>query len=102
MQCFTDNLLPYCSFMTPPRVLALFERYVQAPSTLSPDQTALILACLALGYIRLQGFQPDRLAQYVPIHERMDVPYFRSAVETLETWGGSSFTSLRWSTPVPH
>lgn len=97
MQTFCDHMLPFCSYMTSPRVLALFERYLSAPQTLSPDQTALMYSCLALGYIRLQAFGNDRHAREVADRDRMDVPYFRHAVHMLDKWGSASFTSLRES-----
>jgi hypothetical protein len=97
MQTFCDHMLPFCSYMTAPRVLSLFERYLSAPHTLSPDQTALIYSCLALGYNRLRTFGDQRHARDVPDIERTDVPYFRHAVSVLDKWGSASFTSLRES-----
>ncbi|GMK56148.1 hypothetical protein CspeluHIS016_0212040 [Cutaneotrichosporon spelunceum] len=94
MQMFIVHFLPFCSYMTPPRVASLYERYVSSPSTLSPDQFALTLSCLALGFVRLQGFGEDRLALVVREEDRMDVPYFRHAIDILENWGSASFTSL--------
>lgn len=95
MQTFCDHMLPFCSYMTAPRVMNLFERYLSAPQTLSPDQTALMFSCLALGYIRMQTFGNERHARVVRDEDRMDVPYFRHAVHVLDKWGSASFTSLR-------
>ncbi|KLT42468.1 hypothetical protein CC85DRAFT_292105 [Cutaneotrichosporon oleaginosum] len=94
MQTFCDHMLPFCSYMTAPRVLSLFERYLSAPHTLSPDQTALMYSCLALGYNRLRTFGDSRQARDVPDNERTDVPYFRHAIHVLDKWGSASFTSL--------
>lgn len=105
MQVFLDDFLPYCSYMTPPRVHSLFNRYITSPETLSPDQTALICACLALGLLRLKsvplrkGFH--RHHTEVPDEERIDVVFFRHAIDILERWGTASFTSLRKWWPVP-
>lgn len=109
MGLFTEFMLPFCSHMTAPRVVALFERYLTAPTSLTPDQQALVLMCLALGFVRLQGFEPSQAPAHnpsetpsapgraisVPDNERLDVPFFRQSVHILETWGGASFTSLR-------
>jgi hypothetical protein len=116
MQLFTEFMLPFCSHMTAPRVVSLFERYLTAPDALAPDQQAVVLMCLALGYVRLQGFEPGPVptkpappgtggpasaqsgpgrALFVNDSERLDVPFFRQAVDILEKWGGVSFTSLR-------
>lgn len=81
--------------MTPHRVVSLYERYVSSLSTLSPDQVALTLSCLAVGYVRLQGFAEDSVPVFVKEEDRMDVPYFRHAIDVLEKWGSASFTSLR-------
>lgn len=95
MQMFCDHMLPFCSYMTTPRVMSLFERYLSAPTTLSPDQTALMHSCIALGYLREVSFGNQRHARIVREEDRVDVPYFRHAVHVLDKWGSASFTSLR-------
>ena len=98
IQAFVIHCLPTCSFLTPSRINHLFERYVASPTSLSPDQLALIYACLACGYVRLQYFGGhDRNATSVPQDQREDVPWYRHAVHTLTAWGSTTFTSLRES-----
>ncbi|ORY22193.1 hypothetical protein BCR39DRAFT_391227 [Naematelia encephala] len=92
---FTIYCLPYCSFLTPTRISHLFDRYEAAPLSLSPDQRALVYVCLACGYIRLQYFgEGGRLAKFVPEEERLDVVWYRQAVDALDKWGSATFTSL--------
>jgi hypothetical protein len=98
IQAFVIHCLPTCSFLTPSRINHLFERYVASPTSLGPDQLALIYACLACGYVRLQYFGGhDRNATSVPQDQREDVPWYRHAVHTLTAWGSTTFTSLRES-----
>lgn len=106
MTQFTEFMLPFSSHLTAPRILDLFDRYVSSPSTLAPDQLSLILICIAMGYLRLQGFTPGGTVDSgqqagraipVPDDERMDVAFFRNSVNVLEKWGSVSFTSLRRS-----
>jgi hypothetical protein len=98
IQAFVIHCLPTCSFLTPSRINHLFERYVASPTSLGPDQLALIYACLACGYVRLQYFGGhDRNATPVPQDQREDVPWYRHAVHTLTAWGSTTFTSLRES-----
>lgn len=123
MGLFTEYMLPFCSHLTAPRVLSLFERYLAAPNSLTPDQQALVLMCIGLGYVRLQGFEqgpgplgsmsptrtgnsgtklpPPGRAVFVDDADRLDVPFFRHSLHILEKWGGASFTSLRKSTALP-
>jgi len=96
LQAFIVHCLPTCSFLTPSRINHLYERYVASPISLEPDQLALIYACLACGYVRLQYFGGhERNATPVPQDQREDVPWYRHAVHTLTTWGSATFTSLR-------
>lgn len=98
IQSFVIHCLPTCSFLTPARIHHLFERYTTSPTSLGPDQLALIYACLACGYVRLQYFGGhERNATPVPQDQREDIPWYRHAVHTLTTWGSSTFTSLRES-----
>lgn len=103
MQVFLDDFLPYCSYMTTPRVHSLFNRYITSPETLAPDQTALICACLALGLLRLKSVPLRksflRHLTEVPDEDRTDIIFFRHAIDILERWGDASFTSLRQSPP---
>jgi hypothetical protein len=96
IQSFVIHCLPTCSFLTPARIHHLFERYTTSPTSLGSDQLALIYACLACGYVRLQYFgSHERNATPVPQDQREDVPWYRHAVHTLTTWGSATFTSLR-------
>lgn len=98
IEAFVIHCLPTCSFLTPSRINHLFERYVASPTSLGPDQLALIYACLACGYVRLQYFGGhERNATAVPQDQREDVPWYRHAVHALTTWGSATFTSLRES-----
>jgi hypothetical protein len=98
IQAFVIHCLPTCSFLTPARINHLFERYVASPTSLGPDQLALIYACLACGYVRLEYFGGhERNATSVPQEQREDVPWYRHAVHTLTAWGSTTFTSLRES-----
>lgn len=103
MQQFTEFILPFCSHLTAPRIMSLWDRFMTAQNTLTPDQLALMLISLALGYLRLQGFTPGGTAESglpagravpVPDEDRLDVPLFRHAVHVLEKWGSATFTSL--------
>jgi hypothetical protein len=98
IQAFVIHCLPTCSFLTPARINHLFERYVASPTSLGPDQLALIYACLACGFVRLEYFGGhERNATSVPQEQREDVPWYRHAVHTLTAWGSTTFTSLRES-----
>ena len=95
LQAFIDHCLVYCSFLTPARIAHLFERFSSAPSSLDPDQTALISACLAVGYCRLQYFPMGTSAVRVSDSDRKDVAWYRQSMQILDDWGSASFNSLR-------
>lgn len=93
---FITYCLPMCSVLTPARVRDLYFRFRTAPSTLGPDQTALIHMFLASGYARYHYFGlRGRAAHGVPEASRQDVAWYRHAVATLTHRGSASFTSLR-------
>jgi len=95
---FITYCLPMCSVLTPSRVRDLYSRYQSAPTTLGPDQTALVYMFLASGYARYHYFGlRGREAHGVPESARQDVAWYRHAVSTLTQWGSASFTSLRES-----
>lgn len=99
IEAFIMHTLPSCSFLTPARIRHLFDRWSQSASSLSPDQLALIYACLACGYVRIIYFGGNmRCAVHVSPDLRTDIPWYRHAVSTLASWGSATFTSLREST----
>jgi hypothetical protein len=96
IRAFTIYALPYCSFLTSQRIVNLFDRYAASPTSLTVDQAALVSSCLACGYLRLQYFSgPSRAANYVKDEERLDVAWYRKAVNALDEMGSATFTSLR-------
>lgn len=96
IRVFTGFVLPIFSYMPAASVITLFDRYATNPKDLLPEETALILACLAVGFLTLQSFTPGSAhARHVPEDERMDVPFFRQAVNTLSKSGGTNYISFR-------
>jgi hypothetical protein len=107
MSSFTNTFLPFFDFLPPARCADLMERYLSAPASLAPDQTALVLGCLAMGCyqekqtgspavfggqgVEVMGMQGRRYSGGV---ERPDWTFFLWALRVLDDWGSASPTAL--------
>lgn len=89
---FVRDILPFFDFLSPIRLNQLMQRHRDLPASLTDDQLALLYAIYAMGYLRQVTYATSADHERAPVAgeallpmdpsvQRLDVTYFRHAVE---------------------
>ncbi|GAA5993624.1 hypothetical protein JCM10908_000647 [Rhodotorula pacifica] len=92
---FVRDILPFFDFLSLTRLNQLVRRHRDLPGSLSDDQLALLYAVYAMGYLRQVTYATSADSERVPVAgeallpidpsvRRLDVTYFRHAVELVK------------------